>query len=224
MHISFDFDYTLADSSTGSIACANYALRRLGFEEAEASKIRGTIGLSLERTFEALGCGSQDSPNATDFKNLFLEHAERVMLDHIRLYPGTKSALEALRRDGHVLSVVSTKRRERIEEAIDRDGLTGLIDIVVGGGCVKSSKPHPEGLIRATEELGCTMSQTLFIGDSVSDGDCAARAGARFIGVLSGETSRSELLKWNPVAILSRIDDVPPFVASVVDGMSERTA
>ena len=47
MHYSFDFDYTLADSSSGAILCFNYALEKLGLPEQPESKIRKTIGLSL---------------------------------------------------------------------------------------------------------------------------------------------------------------------------------
>ncbi len=215
MHISFDFDYTLADSSGGSIACANFALRELGFKDSGESDIRRTIGLSLERTFEALGYGSADSPIAEDCKRLFLEHAEQVMLCHIHLYSGTAQALKSLRRDGHHISIVSTKKKERIEEAVGRDGLSELIDIVIGGGCVKNNKPHPEGLERAIKELGLPIGETLYVGDSISDGECASRAGSRFIGLLSGETTRLELVKWDPVCVLSCIDEVPNFVSSL---------
>ncbi len=53
-HYSFDFDYTLADSSTGAILCVNYALEKLGYPEQSDSDIRKTIGLSLQKSFESL--------------------------------------------------------------------------------------------------------------------------------------------------------------------------
>lgn len=215
MHISFDFDYTLADSSGGAIACANYALRELGMQEAEAALIKRTIGLNLVKTFEFLGGGDSTSVEASQFKQLFLSHADRVMLDHIHIYPGTVDSLNMLKKNGHLISIVSTKRKEHIEEAIERDGLTDLIDVVIGGGCVKKNKPHPEGLNRAIEELEMSADESLYAGDSAADGECAYRAGVRFIGLLSGTTNHSELLKWDPVCILQGIDEIPGFVSSI---------
>ena len=215
MHISFDFDYTLADSSDGAIACANHALRQLGMQEAEAARIRRTIGLSLVKTYEYLSGGDPGSQEAAQFKQLFLDHADRVMLGHIHLYPGTTDSLRALKRDGHFVSIVSTKRKEHIEDAIVRDGLADLIDLIVGGGCVRNNKPHPESLVRAINDSGHPAGETLYTGDSVSDGECAARAGVRFVGLLSGTTGHAELSKWNPVSILNGIEDIPGFVSSL---------
>lgn len=215
MHISFDFDYTLADSSGGTVACAGYALEQLGLPTPPAARIRKTVGLSLERTFEELTGGPPDSSDAARFKQLFLDHAEHEMLRHIHLYPGTVRALERLRDEGHHISIVSTKRKERIEEAIVRDGLVHLVDLVIGGECVKSNKPDPEGLLRAVRELGSSMESTVYVGDSVSDGECALRAGARFIALMSGQTSRAELVRWEPVALLDGVEQVPEFVITL---------
>ena len=42
-----DFDFTLADSSPGVVACVNEALAGLGLPPASADRIHATIGLSL---------------------------------------------------------------------------------------------------------------------------------------------------------------------------------
>ena len=43
--VLFDFDFTLADSAEGIVACMNHALGRLGLPPAPADAIRRTIGL-----------------------------------------------------------------------------------------------------------------------------------------------------------------------------------
>ena len=45
-----DFDYTLADSSSGVVACVNEALAGLGLPLASAEQIHATIGLSMPHT------------------------------------------------------------------------------------------------------------------------------------------------------------------------------
>ncbi|MXX53459.1 MAG: HAD hydrolase-like protein, partial [Dehalococcoidia bacterium] len=45
--VLFDFDFTLADSSAGIIACINHGLRKLGLPEAPDEEIMKTIGLYI---------------------------------------------------------------------------------------------------------------------------------------------------------------------------------
>jgi phosphoglycolate phosphatase len=49
-----DFDFTLADSSPGVVACVNEALGGLGLPLAPAGLIHATIGLSLAHTLQTL--------------------------------------------------------------------------------------------------------------------------------------------------------------------------
>jgi phosphoglycolate phosphatase-like HAD superfamily hydrolase len=45
-----DFDYPLADASSGVVACVNEALAGLGLPLASAEQIHATIGLSMPHT------------------------------------------------------------------------------------------------------------------------------------------------------------------------------
>lgn len=49
--VIFDFDYTLADSSAGIVACVNHALHSMGLSHAPEEDICRTIGLSLHEAF-----------------------------------------------------------------------------------------------------------------------------------------------------------------------------
>ena len=83
----FDFDYTLADSSTAVVKCANRALKGLGFETASPDAIRRTIGLSLPDTLAALA-GEEHRPKASEFRRLWRELSDRIMVKETRLLPG----------------------------------------------------------------------------------------------------------------------------------------
>lgn len=211
MHLSFDFDYTLADSSDGTVACATYALGRMNLTAPEPERIRHTVGLSLERTYVALT--SRDNvEEAARFKSLFFEHADEVMLDHIRLFRGVPTLLNSLKDKGHYVSIVSTKLKIRIEQALTRDGLRHAVDDIVGGGCVDENKPHPEGLLLACKRSGIARNATFYVGDSVSDGGCAVAADVPFIAVLSGKTEESELRRFQPKSVLEHVVEIDSLV------------
>ena len=203
MHISFDFDYTLAESSEGTVVCAQYALAKMGYAQPMVAAIRRTIGFNLEKTFRILTDDLSDAA-AARFKELFFAHADEVMLGHIHLYPEVPELLARLKQERHYVSIVSTKLKYRIEEALQRDRLFDLVDDIVGGGCVENNKPHPEPLLMACGRSGLAPSDTVYVGDSVSDGECAQRADVSFVAVLTGTTTAQELQPYHPIAVLDQ--------------------
>jgi phosphoglycolate phosphatase-like HAD superfamily hydrolase len=66
---------------------------------------------------------------------------------------------------------------------------------------VDSSKPAPDLVHVALDQAGTSPAQTVFVGDSVWDAQACQQAGVPCIGVLSGGTSREELLDAGAAAV-----------------------
>ena len=207
MHISFDFDYTLADSSEGAVICAKYALRSMEKAECSDVEIKKTIGLSLDETYKQL-VGDYSDDDLTTFSSLFLTKADEVVVDCIKFYESTKDSLVELKENGHYISIVSTKYTKRIMAALERDGLVDLIDEVIGGDKVKDSKPSPEGLNMAIRTSKIDKNKTLYVGDSKSDGLAARAAGVGYVAVLTGMTARDDLNEFNPIEIIDDLKEL----------------
>ena len=156
--ILFDFDYTLADSSTGVIACTNFALEALGLPAAPPDVIRQTIGLSLEGAFAYIVGTSvpagRFSAASKEFDRLFIRQADAIMAEHTTIFPLVAEAVHALKRRGLALGIVSSKFRYRIEHVLQREDLRGDFDVIVGREDVIAAKPNPEGLLTAMSALG----------------------------------------------------------------------
>jgi phosphoglycolate phosphatase len=205
--VLFDFDYTLADSSPGVIECVNHALERLGRPAAGDDAIRRTIGLSLEETFLRL-VGDLGGGQADEFRRHFVERADQLMADRTTVFAAVPRVLQRLRSAGLRLGVVSTKFRYRLEDILGREGLLPHFDVIVGSDDVKEPKPDPEGLRRALAQLGVDPEDAVYVGDSVVDAETAARAGVRFVAVLSGMTRRSEFASHTVEAVLADVDQL----------------
>ena len=195
--VLFDFDYTLADSSRGALECIGYALESCGLPVPEEQVILSTIGMSLDDTFALLSPGGC----VERLKDLFIERADQVMADSIQLYDGVPELMSALKGRGYGVGIVSTKFRRRIESVLRRDGIFHLVDVIVGGEDVTNHKPHPEGLEKAIEKLGCGKELVAYVGDSLVDAKTAASAGVRFIGLAMGTTPGDELSRHGAVAV-----------------------
>ena len=206
--VVFDFDYTLADSSQGAIDCINFALTEMGLDPVSDETACRTIGLSLSETFLALG--EHHEPHRCDeFYRLFIHRAEQVMAGLTVLYESVPATIQALGKRGLRLGIVSTKYRRRINEVLERESLLSNFHVVIGGEDVEQHKPDPRGLFVAMEQLGCSTTNVVYVGDSVVDAELAKRAGVPLIVVLSGVTPRSDFETYNPLAVLESISELP---------------
>ena len=149
--VLFDFDFTLADSSEGVVVCMNHALGRLGLPPAPADAIRRTIGLDLPTALGILA-GEEWRSREDEFFGHFVRKADEVMVDSTAFLPGAVRVLGVLHGGGYRVGVVTTKYRHRVEDVLERDGLRGVVDVVVGVDDVPRPKPAPDGLLR---RLGC---------------------------------------------------------------------
>lgn len=201
--IVFDFDYTLADSSTPVIACVNYALRTLGLPEPEPQAVRRLIGYDLYHTFDVLA-GERADGRADDFLRLFLERAELIMVDGTVILEPTSSALQDLSSRSK-LGILSSKNRTHIEAVLRRERLLGCFQAIVGGTDVPNLKPHPEGLDKVLDTLGATPEASVYVGDSLVDAEAAQRAGVDFVAVLSGMTAAREFGDFRTLAIIENV-------------------
>jgi len=187
--VVFDFDYTLADSSAGILKCIHYALQQMRLPPATESRMRESIGLTLANTLVFL-TGNEDAEAGAEFTRLFVDHADRIMVDHTVLYDTAHQVINALRNAGVSLGIVSTKYRYRIESILQREALLQHFDVIVGGEDVTDHKPHPVSLQRALHHLGCPPEQAVYIGDHLVDAEAARRAGVPFVAVLTGTSGR----------------------------------
>ena len=210
--VLLDFDYTLADSAAGIIACSNHALSALGLPIAAPEAVRRTIGLSLASSFAEL-TGREDPELAQRYTTLFVEHADKIMADLTIVYPEAAPTIAQLVETGVRTGIISTKYRYRIEGVLAREGLLASFDIIIGGEDVTHHKPHPEGLLLAAERLGIAPSEALYIGDATADARAAQRAGMPFAAVLrAGVTPREFFTSYPHIALLETLCDLPALV------------
>ena len=214
--ILFDFDYTLADSSTGVIACTNFALEALGLPVAPPDVIRQTIGLTLEDSFAQIVGASvpadRFSAASKEFDRLFIRQADAIMAGHTMVFPFVADAAHALKRRGLALGIVSSKFRYRIEHVLEREDLRADFDVIVGREDVIASKPDPEGQFTAMSALGGVPENTCYVGDSVTDAKTAQRAGTAFIAVLSGVTTQAAFNAHACQSFVASVAELPDVI------------
>jgi phosphoglycolate phosphatase len=209
--IVFDFDLTLVDSRAGIAACHAFAMREMALPDAgtrvgEATAMAGT---PLDVVFSTL---FPEDDRAGEYLRLYHARADEIMTASTSLMPGARETLEALRRAGISLAIVSTKLRSRIEDFLRREGLLGTFATIVGPEDVANYKPDPGGLLLALERLGASPPEALYAGDTPIDAETARRAGVPFVALTSGFATEAAFADYAPLAILPAIAALPAIV------------
>jgi phosphoglycolate phosphatase len=202
--ILFDFDLTLADSTTAITNCTNHALEVLGHEPVEPERVHRVIGLPREEMFRVL-TGVEDPALKELFANQYSAHADVIMAEQTLLYDCVVPTLAALRQRGVKTAIISMKFRHRIEAILRRVHLMDAVDLILGWEDVTRQKPDPEGLLLGLERLGVSASRALYVGDHPFDAEAARRAGVHFVGVRTGATDEAT---WSSCTRLGIVDDV----------------
>ena len=114
------------------------------------------------------------------------------------LYPGIEETLTGLKGHGLKVGIFSDKRQPFGVSELEQTGVGHLFDhtsFLVDG---RPYKPDPKGLRDVMEALEVSPSETLYIGDSRHDIQCAHRAGTYSGAALWGSVDREGVLAQSP--------------------------
>ena len=124
------------------MTCFRHVLGNHGHTGVTDTEIKRTIGKTLEESFSIL-TGITEAGTLADYKREYVKAADVHMTANTFFFPETIEVLEALKSQGAVLGIVSTKFRYRILDLFEKTGYDGLVDFIVGGEDVKAAKPDP---------------------------------------------------------------------------------
>lgn len=177
--VTFDLDGTLLDTAKDIAVACRRALAAMGKPERNETEIRRFVGRGMQTLIER--CLTWDAPPAQSeveegmelFRLYYAEENGRAAT----LYPGARDGLSAFYDSGLPLALVTNKRLAYTLPLLERTGLIGFFQVVVGGDSTPSLKPEPEPILYACRQLGVESAGNLHIGDSRNDALAARAAG-----------------------------------------------
>lgn len=112
----------------------------------------------------------------------YLQHIH----DRTVLYPGVARGLPALFNHGHVLALISNKKKEACEKILAHFKILDLFSSVIGGDSAMPLKPAPDTVFETIRATGCNKTDTWIIGDNHTDLAAARNAGVKSVFVAYG--------------------------------------
>ena len=216
--ICLDMDDTLVDANKTHITAYNKAFLKNGLPRVPAKRLKQLFGMMSDKIVKKL------------FPKLTKEGIKKVCEDnHIFLIKETKEStrpfknvLKTLRvlKKRYYLALISNCRHSEIDVTLKKVCINKkLFDAIIGNDDIKHPKPAPDEVIKA-RRLICKKFKikritTYMVGDTIYDVLAGKRAGAKTIGVLTGNQDYETLKKENPDMILKNVNELPKALESV---------
>ena len=189
----FDFDGTVADSIPGIMATLKKT-REVMDVPYDLDYAKSLIGTPLVKMGVNL-CGEDRAAEFVDtYRMSYLDWGAEM----IRYFDGMEDLLKDLNKAGLTCAVVTSKRRDSLDKNLDFLKGHDLFDLLVTKESTDFFKPHPAPVEYALTGLNAEAKQSVMVGDTHYDIECAQGAGVRTIGVTWGAEPEQELLKSRP--------------------------
>jgi phosphoglycolate phosphatase len=130
-----------------------------------------------------------------------------IHADDFPLIKSLPRFLQYFRHHGIIISICTSDDRASTKACLQNWDITDLVDFSICGDEVgKECKPSPEPLFELCRRARVSPSECLVVGDTSSDTQMGARAGAGLVvGVLTGSGTKEQLLSTGADIVLPSI-------------------
>ncbi|MBO5327142.1 MAG: HAD-IA family hydrolase [Clostridia bacterium] len=209
--VMFDLDGTILNTLQDLTDSVNSVLQKHGFPTHSIDAVRSFVGNGIftliQKAVPANTEGEKLNAVFEDFKLHYAAHCA----DKTKPYTGIAELLLELRRAGALTAVVSNKADFAVKELADRY-FHGLFDLAVGEKEGVPRKPAPDSVFAVMRSLGCTATETVYIGDSDVDVATAKNAGLDGIFVTWGFRSAELLRGCGAATLVSTPDEIAKLI------------
>lgn len=184
-HLIFDIDGTLVDNERAILLTWQEALEELLGKHYELEELQFVLGSPGITSMERLGVAELEQAFRR-WGNIFKSHRE-----DIRLFDGIQELITTLYQQGVRLGIVTSRLRTELNNDNALGEIIGYFSTVICVTDAPHPKPHAAPLLAYMQKECATPSETLYIGDSDYDCQCAANAGVDFVRALWDKTASS---------------------------------
>jgi pyrophosphatase PpaX len=174
--VVFDLDGTLVDSVELNTVSFERAIRQVLGREASREEAVQYAGTPLKEQMVRI------SPEHAD--ELVAVYREFNHRDHdrmLKLYDGILDLLNRLAKAGCRLGLVTSKARPTTQMAFDLTGIEPYFDATVCCDEASGNKPSAAPILFCLEQLGVSLAEASYVGDSPAD--IQAAHAARVVGI-----------------------------------------
>jgi phosphoglycolate phosphatase len=207
----FDLDGTLVDTAPDLLGAVNVVLRKEGRRAVDIAELRHLVGHGARvMLMEAMKLTGEPLPaeRLPGMFDDFIVHYSAHIADESRIFPDVAETLALLAADGARLGVLTNKPQALADQLLAKLDLTKWFTAIHGAGRYPYTKPDGRVFHHVVDEMGGTHSDSLMIGDSITDVATARAASVPVVVMTYGYTPEPAHLLGGD-AITDHFADVP---------------
>jgi phosphoglycolate phosphatase len=211
--VLFDLDGTLLDTAPDFVSCLNVLRQQESLEPLPAEVIRRCVS-NGSRALVTLGFDVNPGENGFD---QLLQRLLDIYFDHLTvdtiLFPGIQELLVSLRQKNIPWGLVTNKPLRFTQAILEKIPIHPAPICVICPDHVSKTKPDPEPLLLAYQQIGCQANEIIYVGDHKRDIDCGKNAGAITIAVSYGYLDNGDSAdNWNADYLVDHASEIEAIV------------
>lgn len=184
-----DLDGTIVDAFTTIHRSYMHTLPHFGLPQPTLEQVRRAVGGGIENAMRHF----LPEENIAEAVRLHVAHTDMILLDDVKLMPGTLELVRSQHAAGVKLAVFTNKRGEHARKVCTHLGLAPYLSGVFGARDTAWLKPQPEFAGHVLGQLGAAPATTMLIGDSPFDVQAAHNGGFACWCVTTGTHDEAQL-------------------------------
>lgn len=211
--IFFDLDGTLADTADDLAAPVNAMRVARGLPPMAVAELRPFASAGARGLIgKGLGVGKDDR-RFEELRLEFLEHYERDIVVHTRLFDGMGELLDRLEAGGVRWGIISNKIERYVRIIVARLGLEARPLLAFGGDSAARPKPHPDLMLLALAKTGLAGGDCVYVGDDLRDVVAGRAAGMKTVAAAYGYCGDAERPEnWGADALIRHPRELAPLL------------
>lgn len=189
--ILFDVDGTLIDTEKTIIKSFQKTLKDTLNIEPPAEELFYVLGIPGSKAVQKYSDSSELDKKLLDL----WEVNDHQMFHYSQLFSGIENMLQRLKDDGIQLGIVTSRTNQELEIVFQNFDIKKYFDIFITASKTKLHKPNPDPILKAMDVLKVDPQETLYIGDSIYDFQCARNANVKFALASWGAKDNPEFSK-----------------------------
>lgn len=212
-YIFFDLDGTLTDPREGITKSVQYALRHMGIEENDLTKLEPFIGPPLLESFlEFYDFTEAEARKAVEY---YREYFSEKGVFQNKLFEGAAELLASLKAHGRVIAIASSKPEVFVRMILTHFEVAHYFDYICGGSMDESRLKKEEvigELLHRMQLSGEEQKKILMVGDRRHDVEGAACFSIPCLGLSMGFAAEGELERAGAIAIVDSMKELETFI------------
>lgn len=212
--VLFDLDGTLIDTAPDFVAVINQLCTQAGIIPPSPKAIHATVSSGARALTQlAFELTQQDAGFDTRLQALLDLYGQQIQSSHAQLYPGMQQLLTRLRNESIPWGVVTNKPLRFSQPLLQALGLAEACSVLICPDHVTHSKPHPEPLLMACQQLDCEPLASIYVGDHPRDIEAGRAAGMTTIAANYGYLPpEPPVNQWQADFIAETTDDISRYI------------